>query len=542
MLPKTFSSLLLPLLFGAALFGQPAVVEKIDVAIVNVDVTVTGADGKPVAALSRDDFTIFDDGRPQTMTNFYAVSSAAAAPSTAAGGTTAGPPLQEPRFRRRVFVLVDIFHTTKIRRALALTRLEKMIDDSFQTGEYDWSIGVLGRGVTMVLPLTSNKAAVHYVFEQMVKAGDRAAHAPAPDLGRQAEIPNLIPEFKLPSQPSSPADMNALIEGAMALDDSERVLRARFTTKAVIDALRGFASTPGKKIVLFLTGDIGLNDFSSSIDNDTGVFRTRDLNANLSERSREINDLRNALIQEANASGVSMYMFNVEGLDAGMDMGAAPKPPTNPSAIFWLAKETGGRVMTGNDAGADLRQFEAASSNYYSLGYRSPHSDDGKPHRIEVRLKNGIRAQLDYRSTYTSSPAEAQLGRAMQSPIAAALLPDAIPVKVVTGAAQPEKSRVVLPVNVRVPFSALQFLPATKGSSAHIRIYLAVFSDAGRSLFQGNFPLTLHFDGPVETNGTMVYKNAVVHNRGAAIQIVAAVRDEVTDAIGAATISVKSPE
>ena len=50
------------------------------------------------------------------------------------------------------------------------------------------------------------------------------------------------------------------------------------------------------------------------------------------------------------------------------------------------------------------------------------------------------------------------------------------------------------------------------------------------------------FDGPVETSGTMVYKNAVVLNRGAAIQIVAAVRDEVTDAIGAATISVKSPE
>ena len=158
-----------------------------------------------------------------------------------------------------------------------------------------------------------------------------------------------------------------------------------------------------------------------------------------------------------------------------------------------------------------------------------------------MRLKNGVRAQLDYRSTYTSSPTEEQLERAMQSAIAAALVPDAIPVKLATGAAQADK-RVTLPVSVKVPFSALQFLPVTKGSSAHVRIYLVVFSDAGKSLFQGNFPLRLHFDGPVETSGTMVYKNAVVLNRGAAIQIVAAVRDEVTDAIGAATISVKSPE
>lgn len=40
----------------------------------------------------------------------------------------------------------------------------------------------------------------------------------------------------------------------------------------------------------------------------------------------------------------------------------------------------------------------------------------------------------------------------------------------------------------------------------------------------------------------MVYENAVVLRRGAAIQIVAAVRDEVTDAIGAATIRIKSAE
>src|SRR5438067_9698907 len=112
-------------IFVAAAFAQQQapLTERIEVAVVNVDVSVSGADGQPVRGLSRDDFEVFEDGRRQPITNFYAVSglsadlSGAPAPSPVTPPRAAAPhTLQndgappDPRFRRRVLVLVDVFH------------------------------------------------------------------------------------------------------------------------------------------------------------------------------------------------------------------------------------------------------------------------------------------------------------------------------------------------------------------------------------------------------------------------------------------------
>src|SRR6266702_1131854 len=110
------SKMIALLLFAvAAIAQQSPVTEKIEVSVVNVDVAVTGADGQPVRGLSAADFEIFDDGRRQAITNFYVVEKGVEA------GPSAGQYRPEGRyphdaFRRKVLVLVDVFHTTKNRR------------------------------------------------------------------------------------------------------------------------------------------------------------------------------------------------------------------------------------------------------------------------------------------------------------------------------------------------------------------------------------------------------------------------------------------
>src|SRR3954452_12875404 len=81
--------------------APPPLVEKIDVSVVNVDVTVTDRHGQPVAGLTRNDFEIFEDGKPQTITNFYLVENAGVHEATNAAAETK-PPGQ--RFRRKVLV------------------------------------------------------------------------------------------------------------------------------------------------------------------------------------------------------------------------------------------------------------------------------------------------------------------------------------------------------------------------------------------------------------------------------------------------------
>src|SRR5215210_7504760 len=50
---------------------------KSDVQLIDVDVVVTGRDGKPVRGLTRDDFEIIENGQPQAISNFAEIMAAA---------------------------------------------------------------------------------------------------------------------------------------------------------------------------------------------------------------------------------------------------------------------------------------------------------------------------------------------------------------------------------------------------------------------------------------------------------------------------------
>ena len=211
-------------------------------------------------------------------------------------------------------------------------------------------------------------------------------------------------------------------------------------------------------------------------------------------------------------------------------------PITDTSAVFWLANQTGGRLVTGNDAARAVREFDTASSTFYSLGYSPTHPDDGKYHAINVRLKRKGDYSLEYRSGYSASPTATQLERAMKSPTAAAMQASALPVTLAMGTPQTVRGEVTVPIEVKVPFRALQFLPGKSGVAANVVVYVSVFNDVGKNLVASSFPLTPGFkSGAPDLNGMLVYRNAIKLRKGERHRIVVAVRDTITDAIGMAT-------
>ena len=54
------------------LADQGAFIDVVNVEVINVEVYVTDKAGNPVTGLTSDDFQIFEDGRPVTITGFYA--------------------------------------------------------------------------------------------------------------------------------------------------------------------------------------------------------------------------------------------------------------------------------------------------------------------------------------------------------------------------------------------------------------------------------------------------------------------------------------
>ena len=62
--------LLTQLLGQQPIQGPPQTVIRINVNLVQVDAVVTDSNGKPVTDLKREDFELFQDGKPQTITAF----------------------------------------------------------------------------------------------------------------------------------------------------------------------------------------------------------------------------------------------------------------------------------------------------------------------------------------------------------------------------------------------------------------------------------------------------------------------------------------
>ena len=251
------------LISAGALYAQQ-LTEKVEVNLVNVDVTVT-SNGAPARGLTRDDFEVLEDGVLQTITNFYAIEGARESWTRrrrTIRGQPAAPAPAEERFRRKVLVIVDNRHTSRHNRDVALQRLEKFINERFAA-----DLRLVDRHdhdrAYLVLPLTSDKARIHEALSTVRDAMTertmrQIAETDAAIAQRSQQIDTV--DRTVPAQLSplsgNPGSTNVDALNRM-LDTGKRFEQAAdvtITYSAIRDATRSFASTQGRKIILLLTG------------------------------------------------------------------------------------------------------------------------------------------------------------------------------------------------------------------------------------------------------------------------------------------------
>jgi len=516
--------------------------EKIDVSIVNVDVTVTSR-GEPVRGLTRDDFEVLEDGRPQTITHFYAVENK---PALRAQANAPAPPAAEvasdERFRRKVLVIVDNVHTSKINRNRALEKLERFIDDHFAGGEYDWSIAVAGSRLQLVLPLTSDKDTIHTAITAIRKEGTWRAYRDA--LVARANADRGVQPSRLYSDPFATFEghnMDDTVAFMTTVDTLEQNMLSMGTVRAIREATRSFANTSGRKIILLLSSGIGSADLEvqnirsgpvTGGDSPTGPA-AGDPRLVAADSARFNTSLRDTIIREANASNVSLYIINPEGLVPSMDVDSEFAPrATNNGPLYWLARETGGMLMPGNRPELSLQQFDRTSANFYSLGYRPDHGDDSGYHRITVRLKGNQKYELRHRDGYASLSSDLQVMRSMTSPISPTMHTATIPFTATTGEVRKDKGGLLVPIEARVPLKDLQFLPEGAAWRAHVELYVSIFDQNGANIALRRFTTVANAPNATPAEGELIHNASIYLPTGKPHTIVVAVRDLTTDALG----------
>ena len=542
-------------------FAQ-SLTEKIDVSLVNVDVTVT-RHGAPARGLTGDDFQIFEDGFAQPISNFYSVEpprtdgrtvAAATAPSASAVITD---PADE-RFRRKVLVIVDNRHVTMYNRDRALAALERFVNDRFTGGTYDWSLALVSDTAHLILPLTSDKAKLHEAIADVRRIVANPQRPAEEDLVRLAALRTEQPALDLSSitalQLNESAETMAELSTRMQTQAD-----ALSTITAIRDAIRSFAGAPGRKIILLVTGSLGLDSGQSPLAAMSSNPRQDRSRSTLSGPSAlggaagGMTILRDLLIHEANASNVSFYIVSSEGLQApgdasngssglgdadnvGRDFEAGGS--SGLASMYWIARETGGRLMPGNFVERSLLEFDRVSSSFYSLAYKPTHGDDGRYHTIKVEMKRSG-YQLQYRTGYSSIPVTQQLIRAMHSPLGASMQQLTIPVSIVTGVSSPHDGGVLIPLQATVSAKSLQFIPTGDESVAHVDFFFDLFDERGREVTGSHITREAHTASGKESEGSFVDSHQLLIKPGAAYRVVVGVHDQVTDAIGIASQTIR---
>jgi VWFA-related protein len=382
--------------------------------LVQVDAVITDQKGNHVTDLRREDFEIYEDGRPQKITNFSYVSmeARAAAASNRAATTAAprdknGPPVPPARLRpeqvrRTIALVVDDLGLSFESAHYVRRALRKFVEEQMQPSDLVAIIRT-GGGMGALQQFTSDKRQLYSAIERVRwNPQGRASISAFPPLGRELDDPNQDSESEQTGRT------------ARELGNDTDQFRSELFTVGTLGALnyiiQGLKDLPGRKSVLLLTDGFNILNTSDSLTSARG---------NSSNSDRVLEAMRR-LIDLANRASVVIYTMDPRGLPTlgftAEDNLSNMRPDQIQGALTkrsddyiasqdgpnLLARETGGfSIRNTNDLSAGVRRVLDDQKGYYLIGYRpeestfDPKTGSRRFHDIKLKVK---RADLRVRS------------------------------------------------------------------------------------------------------------------------------------------------
>ena len=430
----------------------PGFVEVVNVEVVNIDVYVTDADGKPVLGLGADDFELKIDRRPVPISNFYAVEQQGEELLVRRGGQLEGKPLlpppedpleREAAARRpvtvppeqalHVVIYIDNLNLTPLNRNRVMRELRAFIrehlrpEDRIMLASYD-------RYLNLRMPFTNDRDRVTRALLELEELTGQRVHRNSErrDLFEMINDVNTELSSRTNSERLLEAERQGLVAGGgLALARAQLINYAgsvRNETNMAVDGLmrlvENLSAAPGRKAIVYVADGIPMIAGEDIFYFIHGVYERAVSLLEMTEydMSRRFQQLA----ASANANRVSFYTIDARGLtvysQGTIDSQVAGLPGqmalidtiqrTNlQSPLQLMAEETGGRaIINANRVMPDLLRVAADLRNYYALGYMPDLTGEGAYHRIEVIWKNRPRgAEVRYRKGYRDKTLESRM-------------------------------------------------------------------------------------------------------------------------------------
>ena len=476
----------------AGAFAQGSFTEVMEVRVTNVDVVVTGKDGKPVPGLKLEDFELYEDGVKKEITNFAEVRESAPSATltpSATAETPAAPSEPQDIRRRNVVVFIDNAALHPFRRKVILEHLQTFLKNNMRTGD-EIAIITWANSLKAELEPTSDLSVLDSVMKKLQSQGS-FTNEKASDLRsfqEQIRALQLLWANRGGKAPFTEAIGVARMYGVKVNHRARGRVEA---LKAVAASMRG---APGRKVLVFLTQDFSSNpadDAFAWLDSIRDEFDGVGVAMN-DARDLELRDMVKEIAEAANSAGVTLYPIDGAGKDGGMKMtDASDNTRLGTSAIVVsqtaqltmnsIAAETGGMALTGSTNWQLAFDTIANDLNtYYSLGYSSSGDKKDRLKKIEVRLKGKQKYAVRARHGVIEPSASSEMNDAVAAYLFREIGGNDLAIRASAGASTPgEGESTMVPLTITIPMEKLTLLPDGADLTGSFSVFAAFLRKDG---------------------------------------------------------------
>ncbi len=349
-------------------------------------VSVKDKSGKPVEGLTAQDFTVTEDGVPQTIRVFEfqklaepveqplpsapaRIEPLAKLPTTQIGPENPGN--VKYRDRRLLALYFDMSAMPIGDQLRAFDAARKFIQTRLTPDDLVCLMAYQGAAVQVLQDFTNDRDRLLSIIETLTVGEDQNSN-----------------------DPTNTADTGA----AFGQDDAEfNIFNTDRQLAALQTAARMLGSLNEKKALIYFASGLRLN----GVDNQAQLHATENaaIRAGVSFWPIDARGLvaMAPLGDASRGSQGGLAMYNGTGA-----MGVMSNLQRTQDTLYALAADTGGKALLDyNDLTRGMAQAQQAMSSYYIVGYYSSNTAlDGKYRRVKISLNGGLTASLDFRQGY----------------------------------------------------------------------------------------------------------------------------------------------
>jgi VWFA-related protein len=531
--------------------------ETIEVRVINVDVVVTGKDGRPVSGLTKEDFELFENGKPQAISNFLEMrpenSPVPPPPGSPQPAPADTPPPPDTRARNVVFFL-DTTTIHPFTRDRIFKPLEKFLRRAMRAGDHVMIVS-WNPGLKVDLEFTNDVAAATRTLDRLIATTTQALSTKFDREMTEQRIAGMPADYALRNEKP---DINDAIREAelyahkVMFQQSQRVE----ALKSVMSSLRGIG---GRNAMVVFTDQLSINpafpvfDFIERVKeqfNNGQMYVSR-----VAAQRYDDPTLPKQIADVANSSGITLYPISASGLGIDMSSISAENRGTFTAitsemthsdesllAMHEIAAATGGKALT-NSNNFDLA-FDTLTQDmisYYSLGYHTEGQRQDAVRTISVKLrKKGY--TLRARETFIEKSLKSEMQDAVAANLLYPIAKNDLNVSMAKAGDRTPASdqHVVVPVTITIPTESLTLIPDGTDLVGQFSSYTAFMRNDGRvsEVKQQQHQLRFPADSLKRRKSITVKYDLTIDDRTEGVSV--GIMDDTSHVTGFATLPIKS--